>query len=106
MPTFILFLAPGFALNDEKLDELINTSRIIFPFLVIISIGSIYSSILNANNKFALSASLPIILNLFMILGILYAYVTDNNFLLFLSWSVIIGGIVQIICLIVSLKNN
>ena len=53
MPTFILFLAPGFALNDEKLDELINTSRIIFPFLVIISVGSIYSSILNANNKFA-----------------------------------------------------
>ena len=106
MPTFILFLAPGFALNDEKLDELINTSRIIFPFLVIISIGSIYSSILNANNKFALSASLPIILNLFMILGILYAYVTSNNFLLFLSWSVIIGGIIQIIFLIASLKNN
>ena len=106
MPTFILFLAPGFALNDEKLEELINTSRIIFPFLVIISIGSIYSSILNANNKFALSASLPIILNLFMILGILYAYVTSNNFLLFLSWSVIIGGIIQIIFLIASLKNN
>ena len=64
------------------------------------------STILNANNKFALSASLPIILNLFMIFGILYAYVSSNNFLLFLSWSVIIGGIVQIICLIASLKNN
>ena len=41
-----------------------------------------------------------------MILGILYAYVTSNNFLLFLSWSVIIGGIIQIIFLIASLKNN
>ncbi len=106
MPTFILLLAPGFAFNQEKLDELINTSRIIFPFLIIISIGSIYSSILNANNKFALSASLPIILNLFMILGILYSYISGNNFLLILSWSVILGGIVQIICLIASIKNS
>ena len=106
MPSFLFLIAPGFSENSEKFSQLINTSRIIFPFLILISISSIYSSILNANNKFALSAALPIILNIVLCLAIMFAYYFTRDFLKFLSWGVIIGGLIQIIFLLFSTKTN
>ena len=47
MPYFIQLIAPGFIEDEEKFSKLVYISRIIFPFLIFISISSIYSSILN-----------------------------------------------------------
>ncbi len=106
MPYFILIIAPGFLSNEEKFDELVRIARIVFPFLILISITSIYSSILNSNNKFALSAALPIILNLVLILSLLIAYYTSSNYLIFLSWSVIVAGIIQVLLLSYALRKQ
>ena len=106
MPYFLQLIAPGFIGDEEKFSQLIYISRIIFPFLVLISISSIYSSILNANGKFALSAALPIILNIILCLSLIISYYLSNNFLLFLSWGVIAAGIIQLIFLFFSIKSN
>ena len=91
MPSFLKLIAPGFVSDEEKFSQLVHTSRIIFPFLVFISISSICSSILNANGKFALSAALPIILNIILCLSLILSYYFSNNFLEFLSWGVLIA---------------
>jgi len=106
MPSFLQLLAPGFVAEEEKFSQLVHTSRIIFPFLVLISISSIYSSILNANGKFALSAALPIILNIILCLSLILSYFFSKNFLEFLSWGVLIAGIIQILFLFLSIKSN
>jgi putative peptidoglycan lipid II flippase len=106
MPIFISILAPGFIENSEKFNLLVNSSRIIFPFLILITMCSIYSSILNAHGKFALSAALPIVLNIVLILGVLTAHYFEGNILLILSYTVIIAGILQLLLLIFSIKNN
>ncbi|MDA9591724.1 murein biosynthesis integral membrane protein MurJ [Pelagibacteraceae bacterium] len=106
MPTFVSILAPGFAENSEKFNLLIFSSRIIFPFLVLITMCSIYSSILNAHGKFALSAALPILLNIVLSLAALSAYYFEKNIILILSVGVIIAGILQLILLAFSIKNN
>ena len=107
MPNFVAIFAPGFLDNEEKFSELVKVSRIIFPFLILIFISSLYSSILNSHNYFALSAALPAILNLCIILSLILAYYFSKNYLYFLAWSVISGGFLQTIFLIVTiLKNN
>ena len=106
MPYFLHLIAPGFIADEEKFSQLIDTSRIIFPFLILISISSIYSSILNANGKFALSAALPIILNVILCTSLVLAYYFSNAFLEFLSWGVLFAGIIQVIFLFFSIKSN
>ena len=107
MPTFVSILAPGFIENSEKFNLLVSSSRIIFPFLTLITLCSIYSSILNAHEKFALSAALPIILNIVLILAVISAFYFDENILTVLSISVIIAGILQLALLLHSIyKNN
>ncbi len=106
MPYFIATLAPGFTNDKEKFSELVRVSRIIFPFLILISISSIYSSILNSHNKFALSASLPIILNITLIIALIVAVYTKSDFLMFLAWSVIVAGLIQTAFLIIALARE
>ena len=106
MPNFLRVLAPGFIENPDKFNSLVLTSRIIFPFLILITMCSIYSAILNAHGKFALSAALPIILNIILILSVFTSYFFENNILTTLSLGVIVAGILQICILIYSLKKN
>ena len=106
MPFFVSILAPGFTNDHSKFTELVKVSRIIFPFLILICVSSICSSILNSHNKFALSAALPIILNITLIVSLIIAAYTTADFLIFLSWSVIIAGIIQIIFLIIALLRE
>ncbi len=106
MPFFIMILAPGFVNDDDKFRELVNIARIIFPFLILTSVSSIFSSILNSHNKFALSAALPIILNITLMIALIVAAHTTSNFLLFLSWSVIAAGLIQVVILIFALNNK
>ncbi len=106
MPFFLQLIAPGFIAEEEKFSKLVHTSRIIFPFLVLISVSSICSSILNANGKFALSASLPIILNIILCLSLILSYYLSSNFLTFLSWGVLIAGFIQVLLLFFSIKSN
>ena len=106
MPKFISILAPGFIEDPIKFNQLILSSRITFPFLVLITMCSIYSSILNAHGKFAISAALPIILNITLILAALTAYYLEASILIILSFSVIIAGILQFLLLIFSIKKN
>ena len=107
MPTFVSILAPGFIENSEKFNLLVSSSRIIFPFLTLITLCSIYSSILNAHEKFALSAALPIVLNIVLILAVISAFYFDENILTVLSISVIVAGILQLALLLHSIyKNN
>ena len=106
MPSFVAILAPGFTNDSDKFNELVAVSRIIFPFLILISISSICSSILNSHNKFALSAALPIILNITLIIALITAAYTAADFLTFLSWSVIVAGLLQIAFLIIALARE
>ena len=106
MPSFLLILAPGFVENSDKFNSLIMASRIIFPFLVFISMSSIYSAILNAHGKFAISAAMPIILNIILILSVLTTLYFRNNILIILSVGIIVAGILQVAILIFSLKQN
>ena len=104
MPFFIKLLAPGFVQIEEKFLELVYIARIIFPFILLITITSIYSTILNLNNKFAVSASIPIVLNIVLCLCTIYAFLFSFSILYFLSIGVIVSGILQLIIVILAVN--
>lgn len=67
MPYVVAVLAPGFHHNPEKIELAVQLCRITFPFLLLVSIVSFQSGILNSFEKFAAPAVTPVILNLTMI---------------------------------------
>lgn len=99
MPELVILMAPGFIDQPEKLELTINLSRITFPFLLLVSVVSFQSGILNTFNKFAAPAAAPIILNLMMIGAVFVYFPFINSPVYNLSLSVTVAGLIEIIWL-------
>ena len=99
MPLFVFLIAPGFSGNEEKMNLVINLTRITFPFLLFVSLSSFFSAILNSHNRFAIAAAAPIILNIFLISVLLYGNVLGDMLVYYLSYAVTIAGIAQFLFL-------
>ena len=57
MPYIIQLLAPGFSANKEAFDLAVDFGKIIFPYLIFISLVAHFTSILNVHGKFAAEES-------------------------------------------------
>tara|TARA_B100000886_G_scaffold340004_1_gene307383 strand:+ start:159 stop:1727 length:1569 start_codon:yes stop_codon:yes gene_type:complete len=105
MKDIISFLAPGF--TEDLINKTTFLASIMFPYLILISISSFVGALLNANGKFAVWAFCPIILNLGMIIALSISYFYFAIPELFLSWAVIVSGILQLLLMVFwSYKNN
>ncbi len=100
-PLLIYLIAPGFYDDIEKFTLATELTRITFPFLLFVTLSSFLSGILNTNNKFAVAAAVPIVLNIILILSMLFSFYFKLNFALNLSIAVTFSGILQMIMLIV-----
>ena len=60
MPFVLYAIAPGFVGDKETFNLTVDLTRITFPYLLFISVATIFASILNSNNKFAAVAAMPI----------------------------------------------
>lgn len=110
MPWLIYFIAPGFSENPEKLDLAIFLTRITFPYLACMSIVALLSGMLNALDKFAAAAAVPILLNIILItamsIAALLGYNQSENAGIILSWGVAIAGFAQLFLLLYCVINQ
>ena len=104
-PLIVYLIAPGFYDDVEKFNIAVELTRITFPFLFFVSLSSLFSGILNSNNKFAAAAASPIILNIFLILSLFISYFFKLNYELNLSYAVTIAGLFQLFFLIFFTKH-
>src|ERR1700716_2301207 len=72
-PTVISLLAPGFANDPERFALAVELTRITFPYLLLVTLVTLYGGILNALQRFAAAASAPILLNLAMMATLAFA---------------------------------
>ena len=93
MPSFIFVIAPGFSGDTDMLDLTISLTRVMFPFLLFVSLSSFFSAILNSHNKFAVASAAPIILNIFLILVLLFQSYLNDQLVIYLSYAVTCAGI-------------
>ena len=70
MPYIIQILAPGFSENKEAFDLAVHFGKIIFPYLIFISLVAHFTSIMNVHNRFAAGSFAPAILNISLILSL------------------------------------
>ena len=105
MPLVVRVIAPGIT-DEDDFSLLVQISRIIFPYLFFIASSSVFIGILNANNKFALSALLPVFLNITLIVFILLSPNFENQEIVFISWGVLAGGLLQLCFLFFSVKKR
>ncbi|HEY5378848.1 MAG TPA: murein biosynthesis integral membrane protein MurJ [Pseudolabrys sp.] len=93
-PGVIDVLAPGFMRDPGRFALAVELTRITFPYLLLITLVTLYSGILNALQRFAVAAAAPILLNLSMIVTLLLAvfFPTAGHAA---AWGVLISGILQ-----------
>ncbi|MEO0623684.1 MAG: murein biosynthesis integral membrane protein MurJ [Pseudomonadota bacterium] len=111
MPALVWMLASGFA-DDQRFDIAVLLGRIVFPYVLLISLAALISGVLNAHGRFAAAAAAPVLLNIVLIAGLLLAEsgVLRGQFVLgeaiagvpgahhgtILSWAVLVAGAVQL----------
>jgi putative peptidoglycan lipid II flippase len=100
MDKVMVLFAPGFLKDPDKFNHLVFIARITFPYLIFISICCLYSAILNSYHKYIPTAIVPIITNIFLIVGILTLFEYTKDHVLSLALAFVTAGIVQIIYLI------
>jgi putative peptidoglycan lipid II flippase len=95
MPFVIDSLAPGFAADPEKYATAITLTRITFPYLLMVSIVTLLSGVLNAHDRFATAAAAPILLNLAILaaLGVAFLFPTAAHAA---AWGIVLSGALQL----------
>jgi putative peptidoglycan lipid II flippase len=94
-PAVIALLAPGFASEPQQFALAVELTRITFPYLLLITLVTLYGGMLNAINHFAAAAAAPILLNLAMMAALALAafFPTAGHAA---AWGVLIAGVLEV----------
>lgn len=99
MPWLMRLFAPGFVDEPEKFQLTVLLTRITFPYLLLVSLVSLMSGVLNSIGRFAAAAATPILLNLCLIGAVLVVAPVTETAGHALAWGVFAAGIVQFVWL-------
>lgn len=100
-PAFVYLIASGFQDDPEKFALTTFYTRIMFPYLFMMSLVGLFSGVLNSFGRFAASAGAPLALNVCLIAAILmFADAETEVAGQALAWGVFAGGVVQVAILI------
>src|SRR5438093_1816130 len=92
-PWLVYLLAGGFAQTPGKVELTATMIRIVFPYILFISLTSLAGGVLNVYRRFAIPAVTPVLLNLSIIAAALYLAPHVDPPIVALAWGVLAGGI-------------
>src|ERR1700742_28 len=94
MPQAMSLLAPGFSEDAEQRKLAIELTRITFPYLLLITLVTLYGGMLNVMHRFASAAAASIFLNIAMMatLAVAVWFPTPGHAA---AWGVLISGFLQ-----------
>lgn len=91
-PAIVRAIAPGFMASPEKLETTIRLNRIIFPYILLVSLAAYSMGILNSLKHFAAPAFAPCLLNISIIIFTL----VFGEGIRGLALGVLVGGALQL----------
>ena len=93
-PQAIDLLAPGFSRDPQQFALAVGLTRITFPYLLLITLVTLWGGILNALNRFAAAAAASILLNVAMMatLAVAWLFPSAGHAA---AWGVLISGVLQ-----------
>jgi putative peptidoglycan lipid II flippase len=94
-PWLVRLYAEGFATTPGKLETTVLMNRIMFPYLLLISLAALLQAVLNSHEKFLLAASTPMFYNLTIAGTAWFVIPHFANPAPVLSAAVLVGGVLQ-----------
>ena len=92
-------VAPGFVDTPEKFELSVSMTRIMFPYLICMSLVAMFSGVLNSLRRYFLAAIVPVLLNIILIsvlvAGILGQW-PDRLIGMAMAWGVLVSGLAQL----------
>lgn len=104
-PLVVYVSAPGFVADAGKFALTVELTRITFPYILFMSLVALAGGVLNTWSRFAVPAFTPVLLNVSMIGMALWAAPYFDPPVLVLGWAVFLGGALQLVLQIPSLKR-
>lgn len=95
MPVMVWMMASGFH-GDERFAMAVEYSRITFPYILLISLASMISGVLNANGRFTVAAAAPVLLNILFIIAMYLGRWQGWDLGLTLAWATPVTGLAQL----------
>jgi putative peptidoglycan lipid II flippase len=96
-PWLVYLLAGGFARTPGKVELTAQMIRIVFPYILFVSLVSLAGGVLNVYRRFAIPAFTPVMLNLSIIGAAILLSRWFEPPILALAWGVAIGGLAQLL---------
>ncbi len=100
-----VFVAAISGYDGVKLDLATFLTRITFPYLLLISLVSLFSGILNSLSRFTAAAFAPALLNLAMLGALIFVPVGGTTTAVALAVAVTFGGVLQLVLLLAACKR-
>jgi putative peptidoglycan lipid II flippase len=100
-----LFVAAISGYGGEKLALATFLTRITFPYLILISLVSLFSGILNSLTRFAAAAFAPALLNVAMLIALVVVPEGGAMTATALAIGVTLGGVIQLALLIIACRR-
>lgn len=91
-PAIVRLIAPGFTASAQKLEVTVRLNRLLFPYILLVSLSAYSMGILNSLRHFSIPALAPCILNISMIIFVLIFREGIKG----LALGVLIGGVLQL----------
>lgn len=96
-PWLVYVLAAGFERSPGKVELTAEMIRIVFPYILFVSLVSLAGGVLNVHRRFAIPAFTPVLLNVAIIgCAIVLAPHVDPP-VVALAWGVALGGVLQLV---------
>ena len=95
-PVLVLIFAPGFYDEPERYALASDMLRVTFPYLLFISLVATAGGMLQSFSRFAVPAFTPVLLNLSLIAGALWAAPRLDVPIHALAWAVFVAGLAQL----------
>lgn len=94
-PWLVAMIAPGFAGLPQKFSLTVTLTRIMFPFLLFISLAALIMGALNTRRIFFIPSLAPATLNITIIILVIVFATRIDQPILAVAWGVALGGLVQ-----------
>jgi putative peptidoglycan lipid II flippase len=105
MPLAFRVLAPGFTPGSERYLLALDLARVMFPYLMLITLAAQCAAMLNAVHRFGHAAAMPILLNLIMTISLVVFSGSAHDMAHVLAWSVTAAGAAQLVYIWISLRT-
>ena len=105
-PQFVALVAPGLGDRPEKMALAVTMTRIVFPYLLCMTLFTLHQGTLNAHGRFAMAAFAPNLMNLSVMAALAVVLLFPNsNAGYAASWGVTASGVLQLALLMWSSRR-